>query len=92
MRFRGKKTGASAISLFDVLVGNPSGQEVQIRVSGATVHVREKGGFPIWILILIVIVLVLVAVMLVVRRTRSRHGLAQDQTAGLGGEGGNGQR
>jgi len=90
LRFRGKKTGTSAISLFDVLIGNPSGQEVQIRVSGATVHVREKEGFPIWILILIVIILVLVAVILVVRRTRSRHGLAQDQTAGLGGERGNG--
>lgn len=92
LRFRGKKTGTSAISLFDVLVGNPSGQEVQIRVSGATVHVRGRGGFPIWILILTVIVLVLVAVILVVRRTRSRHGGAKDYAAGLGGERGNGQR
>ncbi len=41
LRFRGKQTGASAISLFDVLVGTPAGQEVQIRGSGATVHARE---------------------------------------------------
>ena len=60
------------------LAKNLSGREVQIRVSGATVHVREKEGFPIWIPIPLAIVLVLVVVILAVHLARSRHGLAKD--------------
>lgn len=71
IRFRAKKTGQSTITLFDVIVGNPLGEQVEIHVQGGLVKV-VKSGIVVWPIVLVVIALLIILLFLLLRRKTER--------------------
>jgi len=71
VRFRAKKTGQSTITLFDVIAGNPLGEQVEVNVQGGSVKVFTSGIAPWLVFLVVTIVIVLLVLIFLLFRRRS---------------------
>lgn len=70
LRFRAKGVGESSLTIFDVVVGDPSGQSIEVSVQGGRVRVVREGA-PAWLTIAAAaVVLLFVALLLIALRRR----------------------